>query len=183
MFGLQLLVKPRTPEVVKAAMDDATVALRVERRLRPKDPDNFGMFTSDTFLSIYKTATSGIFAVLIGVVALSLVVGGIVIMNIMLMVVSERTREIGLRKALGARRRDIVWQILTESVTLSTFGGIIGTVLGLDLRHHHQQGVAAAGVGAGLVGGDRHRHHRRGRAVLRACIRRCARPGSIRSKR
>jgi putative ABC transport system permease protein len=130
MFGLQLLVKPRTPELLNAAIDDATVALRVERRLRPKDPDNFGLFTSDTFLNIYKTLTSGIFAVLIGVVALSLVVGGIVIMNIMLMVVSERTREIGLRKALGARRRDIVWQILTESITLSTFGGVIGTILG-----------------------------------------------------
>jgi putative ABC transport system permease protein len=133
MGGLQLLVKPKEPELVKAAMDDATVALRVERRLRPKDPDNFGMFTSDTLLAIYHTATNGIFAVLIGVVALSLVVGGIVIMNIMLMVVSERTREIGLRKALGARRRDIVWQILTESVTLSTFGGVIGTILGFIL--------------------------------------------------
>ena len=88
------------------------------------------MFTSDTLLDIYHSATNGIFAVLIGVVALSLVVGGIVIMNIMLMVVSERTREIGLRKALGARRRDIMWQILTESVTLSTFGGVIGTALG-----------------------------------------------------
>lgn len=130
MFGMQLLVKPRSPELLNVAIDEATVALRVERRLRPKDPDNFGLFTADTFLGIYKTATQGIFAVLIGVVALSLVVGGIVIMNIMLMVVSERTREIGLRKALGARRRDIVWQILTESITLSTFGGIIGTVLG-----------------------------------------------------
>jgi putative ABC transport system permease protein len=133
MGGLQLLVKPRSPDLVKAAMDDATVALRVERRLRPKDPDNFGMFTSDTLLAIYHTATNGIFAVLIGVVALSLVVGGIVIMNIMLMVVTERTREIGLRKALGARRRDIVWQILTESVTLSTFGGIMGTLFGFIL--------------------------------------------------
>jgi putative ABC transport system permease protein len=133
MGGLELLVKPRSPELVKAAMDDATVALRVERRLRPKDPDNFGMFTSDTLLALYHTATNGIFAVLIGVVALSLVVGGIVIMNIMLMVVSERTREIGLRKALGARRRDIVWQILTESVTLSTFGGVIGTFFGFLL--------------------------------------------------
>ena len=133
MFGLQLVVKPKTPEVGKAAMDDATVALRVERRLRPNEPDNFGMFTSDTLLGIYNTATKGIFAVLIGVVSLSLVVGGIVIMNIMLMVVSERTREIGLRKALGARRRDIVWQILTESVTLSTFGGILGTFFGFIL--------------------------------------------------
>jgi putative ABC transport system permease protein len=131
--GMQLLVKPKSPELVQAAMDDATVAMRIERRLRPKDKDNFGMFTSDTLLGLYRSATAGLFAVLVGVVALSLVVGGIVIMNIMLMVVTERTREIGLRKALGARKRDIVWQILTESVTLSTFGGVVGVVLGFIL--------------------------------------------------
>jgi putative ABC transport system permease protein len=131
--GMSLLVKPKTPELVQAAMDDATVAMRIERRLRPKDRDNFGMFTSDTLLGLYRSATAGLFAVLIGVVALSLVVGGIVIMNIMLMVVSERTREIGLRKALGARKRDIIWQILTESVTLSTMGGMVGVVLGFIL--------------------------------------------------
>ena len=134
MFGsrmsLQILVKPRSPEVVKAAMDDATVAMRIERRLRPTEPDNFGMFSSDSLLSLYHTATQGIFAVLVGVVALSLVVGGIVIMNIMLMVVSERPREIGLRKALGARKADIMAQMLTESVVLSVFGGIVGTMLG-----------------------------------------------------
>ena len=132
-LGMQLMVKPKAPELMKVAMDEATVALRIHRRLRPSQPDNFGMFTSETLLNLYERFTSGIFAVLIGVVALSLVVGGIVIMNIMLMVVSERTREIGLRKALGARRRDIMWQILTESVTLSTFGGIVGTLLGFLL--------------------------------------------------
>jgi putative ABC transport system permease protein len=128
--SLALTVLPSDPTVVRAAMDDATLALRIERRLRPAEPDNFGVVSSGTFLALYDQVTSGVFAILIGVVSLSLVVGGIVIMNIMLMVVSERTREIGLRKSLGARRRDILWQILTESITLSTFGGVVGTTLG-----------------------------------------------------
>lgn len=131
--SIQLNVKPVNPDVVDAAMQDATVALRIERRLKPKQKDNFGMFTSDSILAIYHQATSGIFAVLVGVVALSLVVGGIVIMNIMLMVVTERTFEIGLRKALGAKRRDIMLQVLAESVTLSMAGGIVGTSLGFLL--------------------------------------------------
>jgi len=134
LFGarqsLTLLAKPVTPEWIDEAMDDATVALRVARRLKPAEPDNFGLLTSDTLLGLYAQATNGIFAVLVGIVALSLLVGGIVIMNIMLMVVSERTREIGLRKALGAKRRDIMSQVLTESITLSTFGGVVGILLG-----------------------------------------------------
>ena len=134
MFGsrrpLNLTVKPRDLLQIPQAMDDATIALRSARRLKPKQSDNFGMFTSDTILDIYHSATNGIFAVLVGVVALSLVVGGIVIMNIMLMVVTERTREIGLRKALGARRHDIMTQMLTESVVLSILGGVIGTIAG-----------------------------------------------------
>jgi putative ABC transport system permease protein len=137
MFGarasIQLNVKPISPDVVEDAMQDATVALRIERRLKPKQKDNFGMLTSDSILAIYHQATSGIFAVLVGVVALSLLVGGIVIMNIMLMVVTERTFEIGLRKALGAKRRDIMLQVLAESVTLSVAGGIVGTSLGFLL--------------------------------------------------
>jgi putative ABC transport system permease protein len=137
LFGaraqLSIVVKPKDPSLVRAAIDDATVALRVDRRLKPRERDNFGVFTADTLLGLYRQATTGIFGVLVGVVALSLVVGGIVIMNIMLMVVTERTREIGLRKALGARRKDIMSQVLTESVTLSTFGGVVGIALGFML--------------------------------------------------
>ena len=125
------------------------------------------MFTSDTMLDIYHSATNGIFAVLVGVVALSLVVGGIVIMNIMLMVVTERTREIGLRKALGARRRDIMSQMLTESVVLSMFGGVVGTLLGAAIALTISRVHAAAGGGRALVGRARHRHHRARRPVLR----------------
>jgi putative ABC transport system permease protein len=134
LFGarpaLQLIVKPVSPELLQTAMDEATVALRIARRQKGRERDSFGIFTSDTLLDLYQQATTGIFAVLLGVVALSLVVGGIVIMNIMLMVVTERTREIGLRKALGARPRDIMLQVLTESVTLSSVGGITGSLVG-----------------------------------------------------
>ena len=114
-------------------MEEVRVALRTQRQLKPKEDDDFGMYTSETLMGIFRSVTAGLFAVLIGVVSLSLVVGGVVIMNIMLMVVTERTREIGLRKALGARKRDIVWQVLTESTTLSVVGGLVGTLLGFTL--------------------------------------------------
>ena len=134
LFGsrtsLGLRVQPADPAEIDRAIGEATVALRIERRLKATEDDNFGIFTSATALRIFNQATTGIFAVLVGVVGLALVVAGIVIMNIMLMAVSERTREIGLRKALGARRQDILWQMLSESVALSVLGGVAGTTLG-----------------------------------------------------
>ena len=134
LFGsrssLGLRVQPADPAEIDRAIGEATVALRIERRLKATEDDNFGIFTSETVLSLFNQATTGIFAVLVGVVGLALVVAGIVIMNIMLMAVSERTREIGLRKALGARRQDILWQMLSESVALSVLGGATGTALG-----------------------------------------------------
>jgi len=134
LFGarqsLALMVKPRDATLATYARDEARVALRIDRGLKPKEPDNFGIIASDSVLGIFQQATAGIAVVLVGIVGLSLLVGGIVIMNIMLMVVSERTREIGLRKALGAKRRDIMSQVLTESITLSMVGGILGIALG-----------------------------------------------------
>jgi putative ABC transport system permease protein len=134
LFGarqsLALMVKPRNETLVDLAKDETRVALRVERGLKPAEPDNFGLVASDSVLGIFQQATAGIAVLLVGIVGLSLLVGGIVIMNIMLMVVSERTREIGLRKALGAKRRDIMSQVLTESITLSISGGIVGIALG-----------------------------------------------------
>jgi putative ABC transport system permease protein len=135
LFGtrrsLELTVKPHDPGELEAAMDDARVTMRIQRKLRPKDTDNFGLFTSDTLMSLWKTFSQGAFSVLIGLVALSLVVGGIVIMNIMLVSVTERTREIGLRMAVGARGRDILTQFLVEAITLALIGGLLGIVLGV----------------------------------------------------
>ena len=167
LFGsrpsLGLRVQPVDPNNIDESIGEATTALRIERRLKATEDDNFGIFTSETILGIYNQATTGIFSVLIGVVGLGLVVAGIVIMNIMLMSVSERTREIGLRKALGAKRRDILWQILTESVALSVIGGIIGTMVGasaaLALDHFapvpasvHAWSIILAITMAGIVG-------------------------------
>lgn len=134
LFGarqsLQIMIKPRDATLAAIAKDETRVALRIERGLKPAEPDNFGIVASDSVLGIFQQATAGIAVLLVGIVGLSLLVGGIVIMNIMLMVVSERTREIGLRKALGAKRRDIMSQVLTESITLSLVGGIVGIALG-----------------------------------------------------
>ena len=134
LFGsrqsLELTIKPHNPELLDQAMDEARLLMRIRHRLRPGDADNFAITSADTFVDLYRQATTGIYTVLVSVVAMALVVGGIVIMNIMLMVVTERTREIGVRKAVGATYRLILWQFLVEAVTLSLVGGVIGLLLG-----------------------------------------------------
>ncbi len=115
---------------VGACVDQVRMVMRGLRHLGPRREDNFALVTSDNLLSIWAGISRGIFAALIGIVSISLVVGGIVIMNIMLVSVTERTREIGIRKAIGATRMNILWQFLVESITLSIAGGVMGIVLG-----------------------------------------------------
>jgi len=100
--------------------------MRARHHLNYRESDDFGFVTADSINDLWKSLTSLIAAVAMGVVSISLVVGGIVIMNIMMVAVTERTKEIGIRKSLGARRGDILWQFLIESAMLSCFGGIIG---------------------------------------------------------
>jgi putative ABC transport system permease protein len=108
------------------AEQEARNLMRARHHLPPGRPDDFGVSTADTYLELYRNITGGVFALTIGVAVISLLVGGIVIMNIMLVSVTERTREIGVRKALGARRRDILTQFLAEASTLSLIGGLVG---------------------------------------------------------
>jgi putative ABC transport system permease protein len=128
--GLSFAVKPTGPDVVAEAMDEARLLMRIRHQLRPGVEDDFDVSDSSTFLDLYNQFTVGIWGALVGIVAMALVVGGIVIMNIMLMVVTERTREIGIRKAVGATYNQVLWQFLVEAVTLSVFGGVMGITLG-----------------------------------------------------
>jgi putative ABC transport system permease protein len=130
---MEIAVKSVDQAAMPGAEQQARNIMRGRRHLGPGKPDNFAITTSDTWLELYHTLTGGIFVVTIGVAAISLIVGGIVIMNIMLVSVTERTREIGIRKALGARRRDVLGQFLVESTTLSLSGGLIGVFGGVGV--------------------------------------------------
>ena len=129
----ELLVKAESEEDLRAAMLEAEAIMRSRRGLRPRQENNFALETSEELLEFWGSINRVLMMALPGLVSISLVVGGIVIMNIMLMAVAERTREIGIRKALGARRGDILRQFLVESATLAIAGAAIGVGTGIAL--------------------------------------------------
>ena len=123
-------IHTNSQEEMLKAQDEVRTVLRSWRKRSYNDADDFSFATSETFIQFYKTATSGIYFAMIAVSSIALIVGGIVIMNIMFVSVSERTKEIGIRMAVGARRKDILYQFLIESSVISALGGMIGIVLG-----------------------------------------------------
>ena len=131
--ALYIPVKPTAGVTVSDAQEAVTIALREMRRLRPADHNNFDMITQDQILDVFNKLTGVFFLVMIALSGVALLVGGIGVMAVMMISVTERTREIGVRKAVGARRADILLQFLFEAATLTGAGGLIGILVGLGL--------------------------------------------------
>jgi len=131
--SISINIHTSSQEQMALTQEEVRTILRSRRHLTFNKPDDFAFQTSDSFIQFYKTATTGIYFAMIVISSIALIVGGIVIMNIMLVAVTERTKEIGVRMAVGARRKDILFQFLLESASLSVCGGIIGIALGFIL--------------------------------------------------
>ncbi len=133
MYGTQdtiwLNIQARGPEWMERTQDEARAMMRARRHLPPNEPDNFGIFDQASLMELWKNLTGVIATAMVGIVSVFLVIGGVVIMNVMLATVTERTREIGIRKALGAQRGDILMQFLIESAVMAAIGGAIGVML------------------------------------------------------
>ena len=131
--SVNVTVRAKSPELLQDAIEETRLVLRAERRVPPREEDDFTIFTNDSMIKSFNQATAGvkIGAFEVGIVAL--VVAGIGIMNIMLVSVTERTREIGIRKSLGAKRRSILTQFLIEAVVLCNVGGVFGVLAGFGL--------------------------------------------------
>ena len=131
--SVTIAAEPVNVEATQLAIDQATQVLRRRRGVPYDKPNDFEIMTLDMLMDVYRKLTGSIFGAMVGMAAISLLVGGIGIMNIMLVSVTERTREIGIRKATGARRSDILYQFLIEAITLSGIGGILGIGLGVGI--------------------------------------------------
>jgi putative ABC transport system permease protein len=129
--GVNIATIPRRPEWVDKIIEEGTAVLRARRKVSFNKPNDFGLLTADKLIGNFRAITGGITLAMIFISSIALLVGGVGVMNIMLVSVTERTREIGIRKAIGAVRRDIVTQFLTEAMTLSGIGGAIGVAVGL----------------------------------------------------
>jgi putative ABC transport system permease protein len=129
--ALRIAAVPYRPEQLPALIDKIRQVLRTRRHVRFDQPDDFGIVTPDKMIEIFQGITKGVALAMIFIALVSLLIGGVGVMNIMLVSVTERTKEIGVRKAVGAFRRDIVLQFLTEATTLSLIGGVIGVVVGI----------------------------------------------------
>jgi putative ABC transport system permease protein len=127
--GIAMVFQAVNRDQLEQSEDEVRMLMRSWRHLRPQQEDNFGVMSSDTLVSAWDSLTGAIAAAAVGIVSVFMVVGGVVIMNIMLAVVSERTREIGVRKSVGARRQDIMNQFLVESCMLAGMGGLIGVTI------------------------------------------------------
>lgn len=130
---LLLVAKPKTPELIDEAIDEIIQVMRIRRGLSADKPNNFATATQEDLMDMYRNITSAIYMVMVVISSIGLLVGGVGVMNIMLVSVTERTREIGIRKAIGARKKDILWQFLIEAMTLSGSGGVLGIIIGLSL--------------------------------------------------
>ncbi len=129
--GVNINIVPRRTEDMPAVIERAVAALRTRRRVPFDKPNDFALVTPDQLISQFRAITGGITGAMVFVALISLVIGGVGVMNIMLVSVTQRTREIGVRRACGARRRDVVGQFLVEAATLSSIGGVVGVILGL----------------------------------------------------
>jgi putative ABC transport system permease protein len=132
-MSIAIYGKATDVKYLEEAQDEARMVLRSRHKIKYNQKDDFGIMTAGSLMALYNNFTGAAWMVLIILSSVSLLVGGIVIMNIMLVSVTERTKEIGIRKAIGARRRDILWQFLIEAVTLSIVGGGVGVLLGVGL--------------------------------------------------
>jgi putative ABC transport system permease protein len=126
-------IQARGAELMERTQDEARALMRARRHLPPNEPDNFGIFDQGTLMQLWKNLTGVIATAMVGVVSVFLVIGGVVIMNVMLASVTERTREIGIRKALGARHGDILLQFLIESGVMAAVGGVIGVIIAYSI--------------------------------------------------